>query len=376
MDNMIIVDIETGGFDVESGIMEVAAIVIENDIVKDSIHIGVVYDEELISNGYGDGYEEISENEECIGKFKDFVSKYNYPIIAHNANFDRKFLVHYGWLDSNYPVYDSMRAIRYENPNLFSYAMEYLLNYYDLDNTQSHTAIKDVYDLYNIIKHVNPSIWIAVGERSNYKKSNSSNYISVEEDVEVVGDLFKDKMIVFTGKGPYTRKDLSTIAMKYGATVLKVVNKKTDILVVGEGAGQKLQKANEIGIEILSIDDFMDMTSAIDVSNNLNNNPLREVQRKKFGYDIENKYFDGDTISLVPMRLKMAEKLASIIEDLGGTPITTFRQKETKLLIYENYGEDFATVKKAKDKNIKTVALHEFNRILVDNNLKDLIYEA
>lgn len=373
---MIIVDIETGGFDVESGIMEVAAIVIENDIVKDSIHIGIVYDEELICNGYGDGYEEISENEECIGKFKDFVSKYNYPIIAHNANFDRKFLVHYGWLDSNYPVYDSMRAIRYENPNLFSYAMEYLLNYYDLDNTQSHTAIKDVYDLYNIIKHVNPSIWIAVGERNNYKKSNSSNYISVEEDVEVVGDLFKDKMIVFTGKGPYARKDLSTIAMKYGATVLKGVNKKTDILVVGEGAGQKLQKANEIGIEILSIDDFMDMTSAIDVSNNLNNNTLREVQRKKFGYDIENKYFYGDTISLVPMRLKMAEKLASIIEDLGGTPITTFRQKETKLLIYENYGVDFVTVKKAKDKNIKTVALHEFNRMLVDNNLKDLIYEA
>lgn len=376
MDNMIIVDIETGGFDVESGIMEVAAIVIENDIVKDSIHIGIVYDEELICNGYGDGYEEISENEECIWKFKDFVSKYNYPIIAHNANFDRKFLVHYGWLDSNYPVYDSMRAIRYENPNLFSYAMEYLLNYYDLDNTQSHTAIKDVYDLYNIIKHVNPSIWIAVGERNNYKKSNSSNCISVEEDVEVVGDLFKDKMIVFTGKGPYARKDLSTIAMKYGDTVLKGVNKKTDILVVGEGAGQKLQKANEIGIEILSMDDFMDMTSAIDVSNNLNNNPLREVQRKKFGYDIENKYFDGDTISLVPMRLKMAEKLASIIEDLGDTPITTFRQKGTKLLIYENYGVDFATVKKAKDKNIKTVALHEFNRMLVDNNLKDLIYEA
>ncbi|MCJ8341830.1 MAG: hypothetical protein MJH09_03105 [Cetobacterium sp.] len=38
------------------------------------------------------------------------------------------------------------------------------------------------------------------------------------------------------------------MAIKHGAIIQKGVNKQTDILVVGEGAGQKLQKAMEKGI--------------------------------------------------------------------------------------------------------------------------------
>lgn len=372
MDNMIVLDIETGGFDVESGIYEVAMLLIENYEIKDKLHIGIVEDETLIENGYGEGYEDISYNDECINIFKKFIHKYNYPIVAHNANFDRRFLVHYNWLDEDYPVYDSIRAIKYENPNLFSYSMEYLLNYYNLGSRQSHTALTDVFDLYNLLDLIKPSTWLAAGKRKNYKKKT----IKPEdmENIEVIGDLFKDKNIVFTGKGPYPRKDLSVIAMQYGATVLNGVNKKTDILVVGEDAGQKLKKATDLGIEILSIDDFMDITNSL--VDDYNNFPkiINTPPKNTFDFNIDEKLFDGLTISLVPMRLKTAEKLSNIIENLGGNPITSFRQKETSLLIYETYGEDFITVNKAKNKNIKVLPIHEFNRLLVENSLADYMY--
>ena len=376
---MIIIDIETGDFDVESGIMEVAALAIENNIVKESIHLYKIYDESLISNGFGDGYEDISYNDDYIGKFKDFISKYNYPIVAHNANFDRKFLVYYEWLDSDYPVYDSMRAIKYENPYLFSYAMEYLLNYYNISTNQSHTAIGDAHDLLSIVTLIDPQTWIPVGKSKIYKKEYKSKKLDISiDDSEIIGDAFKDKNLVFTGKGPYARKDLSLLAMKYGATVLNGVNKKTDILVVGEDAGQKLQKATDLGIEILSIDDFMDITSntSIESYSKRTNTTIKPRKSNKLEFNLNEKYFEGDIISLIPMRMKMAEKISTIIEDLGGNPITSFRQKETKLLIYETYGEDFVTVNKAKDKNIKTITLPEFNRLLVENKIGELVCEA
>lgn len=380
MNEMIILDIETQGFDVECGIYEVAMLVVENYEIKDKLHIGIIDDESLISNGYGEGYEDISCNDDCINTFKSFIDKYNYPIVAHNANFDRKFLLHYNWLSEDYPVYDSMRAIKYENPNLFSYAMQYLLNYYQLDSIQNHTALKDVYDLYNLLCLIKPSTWIATGKSKSYKKNNKKFNAKDLENVEVVNDLFKDKNIVFTGKGPYPRVELSLIAMKSGATVLNGVNKKTDILVVGEDAGSKLTKANDLGIEILSIDDFMDITSSLtDELDNIHKSRISNFNTTHNSripsFNSENKYLEGLTISLVPMRLKMAEKLSSIIENLGGNAITTFRQKETDLLIYEMYGEDFVTVEKAKSKNIKTIPIHEFNRLLVDGDLETYICE-
>ena len=359
MKNFIILDIETGSFEVESGIFEVAALAIEDGNIIDKIHLGIIEDENLINDGYGSGYQEISTNNEIINQFKLFINKYNYPIVAHNAHFDRKFLVYYKWLDEDYEFYDSIRAIKYENPNLFSYALNYLLKYYNLDKQQSHTAFGDVEDLYNLIKIIEPKKWIPAGGKSR-RSSSKIDTKELQEQFEVISDLFSNKNIVFTGKGPYKRDELSQIAIKCGANVLNSVTKKTDILVVGEGAGSKLAKANDIGIEILNIDDFMDMTQGIEVEQRTNVN----VDTLKDDNSVD-KIFDGLTISLIPMRVKMSEKVGAIIEKLGGNPISTFRKKETNILVYEDYGSDFVTVHKAKDNGIKTIPLHEFNKIII-----------
>ncbi|WP_260508333.1 hypothetical protein [Listeria booriae] len=41
MDNMILIDIETQSFNVESGIYEVACLVVENYNIVDSLYLGI-----------------------------------------------------------------------------------------------------------------------------------------------------------------------------------------------------------------------------------------------------------------------------------------------------------------------------------------------
>ena len=53
MDKMILVDLETGGFQVEDGILEVGAIVVENGSIVEVLHLGKVEDEEMIHEGMG-----------------------------------------------------------------------------------------------------------------------------------------------------------------------------------------------------------------------------------------------------------------------------------------------------------------------------------
>lgn len=62
-------------------------------------------------HGYGDGLEAIEENEELKTQFKNLLKKYKYPLVAHNASFDRNFLSYWGWVDDKQEFYCSMNTI-------------------------------------------------------------------------------------------------------------------------------------------------------------------------------------------------------------------------------------------------------------------------
>ena len=56
------------------------------------------------------------------------------------------------------------------------------------------------------------------------------------------------------------RKEAQKLAANAGAKNISAVSKKLNILVVGEKAGSKLKKAQEIGtIQILSEQEFLDL---------------------------------------------------------------------------------------------------------------------
>lgn len=71
---------------------------------------------------------------------------------------------------------------------------------------------------------------------------------------------FFGKTVVATGKlNNYTRDGIQMKLLSLGAIPSDSVTKKTDYLIVGENAGSKLEKAQNLGIRTLSETEFENM---------------------------------------------------------------------------------------------------------------------
>ncbi|MBQ6867667.1 MAG: NAD-dependent DNA ligase LigA [Clostridia bacterium] len=73
-------------------------------------------------------------------------------------------------------------------------------------------------------------------------------------------DILKGKTFVVTGTlSKYSRTEITALIEKMGGKATGSVSKKTSYVVAGEDAGSKLKKANELGIPVLTEEDFEKM---------------------------------------------------------------------------------------------------------------------
>lgn len=88
----------------------------------------------------------------------------------------------------------------------------------------------------------------------------AAGVVTRNEKTEVSDNRFAGKIFVLTGSLPsMTRNQAEDIIKKFGGKTSSSVSKKTSYVLAGNDAGSKLTKAESLGLEIISEEEFLDM---------------------------------------------------------------------------------------------------------------------
>ena len=121
-----------------------------------------------------------------------------------------------------------------------------------------------------------PDIGLITAESIVDYLSNDNNLRFINELIEIgmnpqyeiqnknTDNIFSGKTIVLTGKlVELTRNEAKEYLERFGAKVTGSVTSKTDYVIAGEKAGSKLAKAEQLGIQVLSEDEFIDIMKGV-----------------------------------------------------------------------------------------------------------------
>ena len=79
-----------------------------------------------------------------------------------------------------------------------------------------------------------------------------------QEKTEVIDSPFTNKTVVLTGTlEKMSRSEAKKLLESLGASVSGSVSRKTDLVIAGENAGSKLDKANSLGIPVMDEETFL-----------------------------------------------------------------------------------------------------------------------
>jgi len=84
--------------------------------------------------------------------------------------------------------------------------------------------------------------------------------IDPKSEERKVSDVFAGKTVVFTGGlSNLTREEAESLVFELGGKPSSSVSRNTDLVVVGENPGSKLEKARSLGVRIVTEDEFLQM---------------------------------------------------------------------------------------------------------------------
>ncbi len=211
--------------------------------------------------------------EKQVKQFYDLNYIKNIPDIFKLENYKDKIIKLEGWGGLSFKnLIDSINKSKKIPLNKFIYSLgiryigeinaEILANEFQSINT----LLKSVQKVENI------SNVDGLGPKA---VSSIKNFFSINENLKMVNELknlininkiktsskinfFSNKSIVFTGSlSKMSRDEAKYRAKTNGAKILSSVSKNTDFVVLGEKAGSKYKKAKDLGVNILSEDDFL-----------------------------------------------------------------------------------------------------------------------
>ena len=130
--------------------------------------------------------------------------------------------------------------------------MENLMN----ASLEELTEVSDVGD----VTARNIADWFAQPQSKHMIQRLMDAGVNMESRRVLADNRFAGKIFVLTGAlSKFTRDEATEKIELFGGKASGSVSKKTSYVVVGENAGSKERKARELGIPILSEDDFLDM---------------------------------------------------------------------------------------------------------------------
>ncbi len=141
-------------------------------------------------------------------------------------------------------------------------------HYFDGSWDAFEQAIRDRFDFTQLpdfgkTMHDNIYTWYADAEEAKLWRPLLNHIEFVKETSTMTTNTnnpFAGKTIVATGKlVNYTRDGIQMKLLSLGATPASSVTKKTDYVIVGEKAGSKLTKAQQLGIKTLTEEEFEQM---------------------------------------------------------------------------------------------------------------------
>ena len=152
--------------------------------------------------------------------------------------------------------------------NVGKKAGKILAEYYKNLTNFSKATVDELLELPDIGLITAESIVDYLSNDNNLRFINELIEIGMNPQYEILNkntdNIFSGKTIVLTGKlVELTRNEAKEYLERFGAKVTGSVTSKTDYVIAGEKAGSKLAKAEQLGIQVLSEDKFIDIMKEV-----------------------------------------------------------------------------------------------------------------
>ncbi len=139
---------------------------------------------------------------------------------------------------------------------------EVLAEHFGSVNSIRNSSATDLANVNEVGPVIAQSVYDFFSDAQNIElvdRLNSQIHI-IEPDTKTVSDIFAGKTLVFTGSlNIYKRDEAEAIVKRNGGKASGSVSKKTDYVVAGENAGSKLTKAQELGVPVITEEEFQQM---------------------------------------------------------------------------------------------------------------------